>query len=295
VSLLIHANVFGLGRSSAVHIRGLQQVLALRHGPGHAGFVKLRLSNAYLAQKIRRADLDLAVRSGGRPLFFMGDDAPEMKALENVLKRWDDPPLALPAPWHEAECLLQQKARVVRALCRLALLAPESASLKLHPTQFQDVFLGLVHSLVEFAPLAMSRPLGTVDNVLQLGLLGFVATLLDRNGLVQVFHAKLLAERMRDEILASDAQTTPRNGPAAKTRLWVCFVYGLVMKNEIQGNTWEYRWWLDAIQSLALMSGVSSWSSLKHVLIGFAWVPTLHDARGQELWGLLVTEAPRTW
>jgi hypothetical protein len=293
VSLLIHANMLGLGYSSAVHIRGLQQVLAYRHGAGPAGFARLRRGNAYLAQKIRRADLDLAVRSGSRPLFAVAQDGPERRARAAVLSFWDCGGCVLPAVWRHADPQLQTAARTVRALCRIAAAGIPSAA-KLEPMQFQDVFLCGMYQLLEFAPLASPRPTEFLDSALQLGLLAFLTTLLDRHGAIQAFHVDLLAKLMEHEIRRTNPGDLCHTGLGAEMALWLAFMYGLVKSNCIMADTTEIAWLLETVRSLASELDYMTWENTREALLRFAWVPTMHDARGQRLWDLSMTTVSRS-
>jgi hypothetical protein len=279
VSLMIHANVGGATpNAGAIHMRGLKQVISMSD---YGGFARLRQRNIYLAQKIRRADLDHSMRIGSRPTFALDSDGPEVRTLRTVLQRWlqteEDADEDDPASWREASSELLWLGRVVRALCRIA--ASDNDEIKLTPHDFQDVFLGLIHKLLCFAPLADQRPRRVLDDAVQLGLICFVSTLLDRHGHVQVFNMDLTGQLILEKVLDS----TFVSQVDANFLLWLHFVYGLAIRlpDEERPHLTALS---HAMQGVSKQAKLRDWADAKQILGSFAWVDSMHDLRGRKIW-----------
>ncbi|KAM5362159.1 hypothetical protein ACJZ2D_012681 [Fusarium nematophilum] len=261
VSLSIHSKLIRDLSNSHMHLEGLQRILALRQG----GLAQLREQNSALLHKICRTDIDLALIQGTRTRYGAvgGFTA---AAAGPVAAR------ALAYPLNQTCEALRQITREMLALCR----RPGRAS-KMPALRYQDVLISLWQRLLDFAPLDGTRPADPLDDVWQLGLLAFLATVTHSTGCLRDIHCGLL-RRMLGERVESDVLLA-RGDEYRGLWFWVVFVYAMMFSEEESGKRPVGK-----IRDMAEEMGLVTWDDVRARMRPFPWVGVVHDGDGKKLW-----------
>ncbi|KAK3934277.1 hypothetical protein QBC46DRAFT_236982, partial [Diplogelasinospora grovesii] len=275
ISLAIHANLTGAVRESRIHFDGLQKMLDLRPG----GLAALRVQNRELCNKIRRADMELALLTGTTTTFgqlqLQLQPAPPLCLLLSPQGQYG---INLPCPFDQTHPVLQHAALDILALCNTA------GQQLLDAYQYQDVVISIVQRLLDFAPLGSKRAqLAALDDVCQLGLLAFMTTVIYPHGRVLSIYSALLSRLLRERLNEDD--TVQLQSPPLC--LWLVFVYAFMTRDEQQQQKDEERLRFVAHQicALARTLRLGTWEEARaQILDQFPWVAALHDAPGKELW-----------
>ncbi|KAF4339746.1 Argininosuccinate synthase [Fusarium beomiforme] len=254
ISLAIHSNITQNLSASAMHLQGLQNLLAFRQG----GISNVRECNRALLHKICRTDIELAVAQGTCTRF--GNAGLTAAAAGPMSAR------NLAYPMNQTSEFLRQVTRELLALCR----RPGRA--KMTGLQYQDVLISMWQRLVDFAPLGGTRPQDLMDDVWQLALLAFLVTV-----------TWLLMEHVENRVLPLRGE---EYGPLW---FWVVFVYGLSLADE----NCDKRI-LEAIWETSQNLGIRTWDDLKHKIKPFPWIGIVHDVPGRALWEAAVNSGSFT-
>lgn len=262
VSLVVQSNIAGSVHNARVHLDGLQRILALRPG----GLASLP---EFLSQKIARADVEAALLAGTTTRFSLEMTSPSSLGGATAL--------ALPSLLSQMSPSLQGVTREVLALCRI----PDRAD-KLPPHQFQDIAISICQRLVDFVPLGGPRPPDPLDDVWQLGLLTFMATVLYRAAKLRVTYFGRLSRLLKLALTGNgNCDELAQDDGVLRLRFWLFFMYGISM---LRGC--EDQWLAAQISALAGELGVRSWEDARQVLDLFPWIDIVHDTPGRKLWDL---------
>lgn len=270
ISLALYANLQGSTRDSRIHLQGLQRILELRPG----GVAALCSDTPEVGNKVRRADLELAL-AAGTPTLFGSQVSPLPQPPCVVPPDGPRRRFALPHPLGEAGLVIQLAMRDVLALCNYA------GREQLSALQYQDLVLSITQRLVDQAPLGGERPANPLDDVCQLGLLAFMGTLLHpaRNG--RYVCSTLLSGLLRIRLDGLDSATVAGGYPALN--LWLLFIYAV--------SAPEFEQCCDVDSSVArrirILAGtlaLHTWEDVAAHLCRYPWVAAFHDEPGKKLW-----------
>ncbi len=173
ISRAVHANLMGAARGSCIHLDRIRRILKLRPG----GLVALHAQSRELGNKVRRADMELAMLTG-KPTRFGRLPAP---AVSRVTLSCDDRDGgSVPMPYPLSQYPLSQMCPTLQysTLDILAVYRGASQATKFDPFQYQDIVASILQRLIDLAPLESGRPPELLDDVCQLGLLCFMTTIL---------------------------------------------------------------------------------------------------------------------
>jgi hypothetical protein len=272
ISLAMHANVTGSLGESRVHLDGLQRMLELRPG----GLAALRVHRRELANKIRRADVELALLAGEQTCFgTQGEPAPVARSVAPAA--FGTGRGNLPYPLEQMFAPLQDVVRDILALCRCAGRA------QFDGYQYQDVIISIMQRLVDCAPLKAPRPPRPVDDVCQLGLVAFMMTIMYRNGRMRATYSALLAKLLRVRLGTYDEEPSVRVDSYPSLRLWLVFFYAFsTLEGEQRHDERAFVAWHVRTRAAAL--GVTTWEDARAHLSRFPWIAAMHDSPGKNLW-----------
>lgn len=273
VSLAIHANLTNTVDESRTHLRGLKHIIELRPG----GLAALHAVVPEVGNKIRRADLELALTAGTTTLFG-SQSSPLPATLYVVPLDEQNVTTALPPPLDETSPVLQSAIRDVLALCGYAGRAHLGAF------QYQDLIISIFQRLVDYAPLTSSRALSSLDDICQLSFLAFMSTIVHHNEQRTPPYSKLLSamlrtrlDRFKDEIAFSQA-----NGYASLC-LWLIFIFVISAPNyeECCDPTSHIA---RHVNTLAGTHELKTWKDVSARLSSYAWISAFHDDLGKKFW-----------
>ncbi|CAM1509431.1 Fc.00g031700.m01.CDS01 [Cosmosporella sp. VM-42] len=213
-TLTIHGTLCGDLDRALIHFRGLQRMLGLLPG----GLMKMREYNLALMHKICRTDVDIAVTQG-TPTRFGSQVAAIQHAVVST-SLGGGSARGLPTSLDELCAPLKYITRDVLALCR------RPGRSKMDAFQFQEIMISICYRLLDFAPLRGPRPENTLDDVWQLGLLGFMTTIVYATDCIRSIHCPLLRTLLDDRV--------DRVSENQRLYLWLLFVCALSATSEDQ-------------------------------------------------------------
>lgn len=154
------------------------------------------------------------------------------------------------------------------------LLNGVGADNKLDQLDFAQHVQHLLHRLLSFAPLATSRRLTRVENVLHLALVAAMVTLLHEYGR-QHSRYDLLSGRVREALQVF----IPVGVWEEELLLWVVFVTGIsVLESQ------DDEWLLPMVQSRCRRLELRMWEQVQVKLSAFVWIHAMHDHSGKRLY-----------
>jgi len=273
ISLAIHANLTNNMNESRIHLHGLKHILELRPG----GLTALCANAPEVGNKIRRADLDLALMAGA-PTLFGPQSSPLPTTLYVVPINEQTLNIVLPHPLGETSLALQSAIRDVLTLCSYAGRA------QLGAFQYQDLIISMFQRLVDYAPLAGPRPLHPLDDVCQLGFLAFMSTVIHHNQQRRPTCSISLSKAFWIQLDKFDNDVTFNQGNKySSLYLWLIFVYAV--------SAPDYKRYCDASSSvarricmLADTLALKTWEDVNTYLSAYSWIMEFHDEWGRKLW-----------
>jgi hypothetical protein len=267
ISLAIHSNITQNLTASAMHLKGLDNILSFRPG----GISDIRECNRPLLHKICRTDVELAVAQGTSTRFGnAGLTAAEAGPISARDLRY---------PLNQMSELLRQVTRELLALCR----RPGKA--KMSGLQYQDVLISMWQRLVDFAPLGSTRPQDLMDDVWQLALLAFLVTVTWSASHLKSVHCKLLHNLLRGHV--ESRVLLKRAEEYRPLWFWVVLVYGLSLTN---GNLDTLV--LGEIRKASELLGIGKWEEARARVKPFPWIGIVHDVPGRALWEAALVSVP---
>lgn len=265
VMLTMQSNMSGALHTSRIHLDGLQRIIDLRPG----GLGRLRECNLVLMQKLCRADNGLALLEGTPTHFGKFLETISATMLLPLYDGSEMPMLSYPL---NKICLpLQLVTQDVLALCRCA------GKMKLEAYEYQDAVLSICQRLLDFAPLSGVRPLDTLEDAWQLGLLSFMTTVLSHPLPLPPTSKPLLPRLLRARLETHNFLRADGYQPIL---LWFLFIYGVSSFKSSE----ECRL-VQTIQSLSIELEINTWNDAKRYLELFPWIGIMQNSKGEELWG----------
>lgn len=273
ISFALYANLRGSEGESRIHLQGLKHILELRPG----GVAALCSDTPEVGNKVRRADLELAL-SAGTPTLFGSQISPLPEPPYVVPPDDRKRRPALPHPLGEASPVIQFAMGDVLALCNYA------GREQLGALQYQDLVLSITQRLVDHVPLGRERPSHPLDDVCQLALLAFMGTLLNHARIRQYTCSVLLSGLLWTRLDRFDSSTGyGRAGGHPALKLWLLFIYAM------SAPGFEQRYDVNPsvarrIHVLASALAVDTWEGVAAHIRLYPWVAAFHDEPGKKLW-----------
>ena len=270
-SLALHANLRGSTGESRVHLGGLRRILEVRPG----GVAALCSGAPEVGNKVRRADVELALAAGTRTLFGYQvsprPEAPYVCPGDHHERRR----LAVPHPVGEASPAVQFAMADVLTLCNY------SGQAQLSALHYQDLVLSITQRLVDLAPLGGNRPSQPLDDLCQLGLLAFMSTLLNEAGDRRRACSALISRLLRNRLDRDDIEIA--YGRCPQLQLWLLFIYAVwapELKQYCDADSFVAR----RIRVLASFLALGTWEDVTAYLRLYPWVAEFHDEPGTKVW-----------
>ncbi|KAK1570167.1 uncharacterized protein LY79DRAFT_527324 [Colletotrichum navitas] len=272
VTLAIYQQIHQQHATGLIHLKGLHRMIELR-----GGIARLMKENRPLALKpLSRLDIELAVQNGSATLFD-SQDVPVTTVLcdsSTVAEQLSVYPLGLP--------------RIMLDLIVFAGILNDrvkNGRSKLNPLDYTETLISLLYRLLEGEPLRRP-PLaseGLYGDAARLAMLAFMTGLLP-NYCRDNFGSSLLCARLADAVRELHSTTTHEldaraGGGGVPLLLWILFVSGIsVLKTD------DHGWLLFAVAETCHYADLRDWATVHHLLSGFPWLYTLHDAPARRLW-----------
>ncbi|KAF1966058.1 hypothetical protein BU23DRAFT_487595, partial [Bimuria novae-zelandiae CBS 107.79] len=268
--LAIYQLVHGHVETGLVHFAGLCRMIQLR-----GGLAKLMKHNRksdgdskHVVLTEYRIDLEFALQSG-LPLRF---GAAEVPVNSNTIKT------RLISPTHTK---LYEHGGNAELICILSdataftnLLNTTDEASRLDPLDFSEQAFSLIHRLIDFAPLHLSRPTNLTENLLQLALLAIMTNSLP-NYTTDARRYELLAKELKKAIQRQVAFTNVH----WKLLLWAVFVARVSIFHETQDERI-----MPTIMNICQNLDIDSWVQIRQVLGGYCWLHVTHDTGAIEIW-----------
>ncbi|KAH7165428.1 hypothetical protein EDB81DRAFT_779219 [Dactylonectria macrodidyma] len=258
LSLAIHSNMTNDPSRGLMHFNGLQRILSLRPG----ALTSLQDMDRSLAQKIYRTDIDIALMEG-TPTRLGGLG---LVTSTTVCKAGR----ALAYPLNQTCAPLKQFTQEIMAFCR------RPGKVKTAGLDYQNLLIWLWQGLLDFAPLRGERPRNPLDDLWQLGLLAFLATVAHPLEAVRDIHTALLQEMLRDRVERDVLR--PLGADYGPLRFWVGFMCGLLTSERPEMHLYSHT------RTLASELDLNTWEDAKACLQSFPWVSVAHGKPGKEMW-----------
>lgn len=272
ISLALYANLHGATGESRIHLQGLKRILEQRPG----GVAALCAATPEVGNKVRRADLELAL-AAGTPTLFGSQISPLPEPPYVVPPEGRRPRLTLLHPLDQLNPVVQRAMTDVLTLCNYAGRAQLSAF------QYQDLVLSITQRLVDHAPLGGERPTHPLDDVCQLGLLAFMGALLNQARDRRHACSALLSGLLRTRLGMFDGETAHgRAGRYPALQLWLLFIYAVsAPESEECCNAESFV--ARHIRGLASVLALETWEDVAAHLCLYPWVAAFHDEPGKKL------------
>lgn len=262
ITLAIYQQIHIQHATGLIHLSGLYRMIQLR-----GGISRLMKENRSLALKALRLDVELALQTGS-PLFTshvvpVNITSDSFHVMEELL------PSAAP-----------KLSRVIIDVASFAMLLnskEKAGRTKLDPLNFSTTIISLLYRLIEVAPLKQPRsaPAVLYDDVASLAMLAFLTTLLPEYGREQSSYP-LLSNRLESTINNFHATCADKS---SLLLLWSLFITGISILNPK-----HHLWLLRDILQVCEQQDLHDWPTVRHQLLKFPWIHTLHDIPGQILW-----------
>ncbi|CAK7200598.1 hypothetical protein SEUCBS139899_003296 [Sporothrix eucalyptigena] len=276
ISLAIRANLVDAAAESRTHLHALKRIVELRPG----GLVALCSAVPELGNKIRRTDIELALRARTATIFgsrYLPLPAPLYSVpLDD---RW--PSVALPLPLQEVCIELQPAIRDIFMLCSYA------GRSKLGTVQYQDLIISIIQRLVDYAPLDGARPPHPLDDICQLGFLSFMTTVLHREPRKRSAYSGFLSGLFRarlENFYSSKISNSASNHP--ELNFWLNFIYALSASSDSEPCCRVNLPTADRIRALGEALAIRTWDVAVAHLRVYPWVEAFHDDMSKNIWEL---------
>uniref|UniRef100_A0A8H7K3R3 Transcription factor domain-containing protein n=1 Tax=Bionectria ochroleuca TaxID=29856 RepID=A0A8H7K3R3_BIOOC len=245
------------------HLRGLKRIIDIRGGMG-----SLRTNTPDLLGKICRLDLSLAVQTWRPPVFF------------NELTSWD-PYLVISRTPQDADDEtiswwitdnLEPRLRTIwedlRQFRRMSIFANE-ANHKIPKDTFSELMVSLLYRLVN-----LSYDLDSPNEVVRLGMLGYVTSIFLRWGKTAEFHH--LRRMLGGTLKAIHPGISDIPTPAI---LWLLITWHLLRPLEQEVGMLD-----GLLKSMSRNDTPLIWSEVQGLLRSSVWISHMHDVEGEAVY-----------
>ncbi|KAB5583625.1 hypothetical protein GE09DRAFT_1212200 [Coniochaeta sp. 2T2.1] len=266
VGLTTAADALGDADSAAKHTAGLHRLVMMRGGLGSLS------GNRQLQIKACRADLQVAVNRGMKPLFFadgmswrsyLTSSSPQQQAgkrteLHGILG--ETPDARLVNVWID-----------LREFCRAANIAVATGRL-LDPEPFQEVMTSVQYRLLHLGYESRVGREEAWHEAMRLAMLAFATTVFLRiHGMEMRYHD--LGRRLKAAMLALGGA---RSGKEMEMLLWMAVVAGVAIFHAPADGSW--------LREYVRGAGVESWTAARGVLKDRLWIDHVHDKEGADVY-----------
>lgn len=249
----VAGDIKGLGK----HVHGLHSIVKLRGGISG-------LKHPWLQSKCCRVDIQLALYTGSKPLFFSDDISwePFFTAAP------DSSPSQVELLSGVRDTRLRDVLADAKEFCTIANLAHVTGR-RMKPQLFQEIMVSLQYRLLhlEFGDTKLSA----MDEMMRLTALSFTTTIfLQVAGIGSRYHR--LAAQIRETLATIEPPTTLNEWHA---RLWMITAASMSMPLE------PCKWLREVMREALHAAQISTWLMLKSVLKEYLWIDVIHDVAGR--------------
>lgn len=239
------------------HVHGLHSILKLRGGiPG--------LYHPWLQTKCCRVDLQLALYTWSKPLFFRDNICWDPFFINE--QDTSDTFTEFLSTVHDTR--LRHVVADTREFCTIANLAHVTGR-RMKPQLFQEIMVSLQYRLLHLGFDDLIR--SAADEALRLAVLSFTTTIFLQVAGIETRYSRLAA-RFKSALVTLETQTTECS-PHAK--VW------MLVAASISLSLTSHKWLRIALSETVGEAHISEWSEMKRVLKKFFWVDVIHDAAGK--------------
>jgi hypothetical protein len=273
ISLAMYALINGSTSESRIHLKGLKSILESRTG----GLAALRLNSPEVYNKIRRADLELALLVG-TPTLFASRPLP----LPN-------PPYVIPLNSVKSSVSLlgEVDPAIHSVIVDVLAFCDYLSSTQLDAFEYQDLVISILQLLIDYSPLGGERPSHPLDDICQLGLLAFMSTLFhctrDRGPACSGLLSDLLRtclHRFNEAVIDGRATLLP------SFHLWLIFIY-ILSTSDYEQSCDSHSSFARCIRILGTTLALETWESVVAHLKFYPWVAAIHDEPSKALWAAI--------
>ncbi|KAK0701121.1 hypothetical protein B0H67DRAFT_595870 [Lasiosphaeris hirsuta] len=272
-----HAHMTGDSKSARNHISGLSKIARLKGG------VAAMRCNTKLFVDILRADLGIALHSGGKPVFFNDAQFPEpflpypdLAPLLNLQTpaRWYPTRHSLASHLASPDASLAQAWRALSEFSAVINFAADSGQL-ITTDHLLDTMGSAMYRLLD---MQGGFAAGSSDEVVRLGLLAFASSTFLQWKYLGGSYAHLSAA-LREAL----ARVTVLQLPP-KVVVWLVMVGAASVFGEADDG------WLRPMLLLNIrLCDVCSWSEMRDMLDSLMWIGMLYDKAGKRLYDSIVS------
>ncbi|KAI1443620.1 hypothetical protein F5Y02DRAFT_200806 [Annulohypoxylon stygium] len=277
IAMLQYERLRGQYDQALIHFAGLQQMVELC-----GGITKLAKNKPALAQKIFRADLEIALYVGTSTQF----DAKQVPGADTI--DWLRQGLGEP----QTHYLLRELHNLERPNDPLHDVFVDISSLawflnrntengiKLDVDRYQNAVILIGYRLIHINPLSAPSLPNRFDNATYIGLLLFMASFLLS---LSHRHPDLPILCKLTATLAHQNLTVTDDGEMEDLLLWVLFLAGISVFRKMD------PWLVQRTQQIVRSSHLRSWDEVRRVFSrrSLPWVDSVHGNPGQRLWAQL--------
>jgi hypothetical protein len=159
-----------------------------------------------------------------------------------------------------------------------SLLSNKSQSHRLDPCGFEEALISICCRLIGVHPIGSSQPIDQLDELCQLSMIAFMASLLLEYSR-QSSSYELVSEKL-GIALRRVSQTDSHD----ETMLWCLFI-GAIAVFDLQ----EDRWLRPLLSKTCARIHLHSWTEVRSVLVSFCWIDAVHERLGKAVWDFLST------
>lgn len=263
LSLATGADVAGDIQSLRKHVHGLHSVVKLRGGISG-------LEHPWLQSKCCRVDIQLALYTWTKPLFFSDDISWQPFFMGELCM--SDITLELLAEVHDTR--LRHVLADAREFCTIANLAHVTGR-KMKPHLFQEIMVSLQYRLLHLDYSASGC--SAMDEAIRLAILCFTTTVFLQVAGIGTRYYRLAAQ-FRKALLSLEIPTTQSSW---HLRLW------MLVAAAISTPLKSCKWLQVALIEGLNQGQICNWTEMKLVLKNFLWIDAIHDAAGQKVLDLM--------
>jgi hypothetical protein len=153
---------------------------------------------------------------------------------------------------------------------------------KLNPYDYSDIVCTRLHQLLDYAPLDSFRrqTLSALDDMVHLGLLGVMTTLMPEYGSGQA----------RYDLLASQMGGALRAYASMAERNEEVFVWAAIVGCATVLPASDHVWLTPLVKEVCGSLITRSWEEVRSVLCRYAWIGVLYDKAGARYWDAVLRE-----
>lgn len=153
----------------------------------------------------------------------------------------------------------------------------EGQGVKLNSYTFHDLLVYLGYGLLHIAPLAGRQYLNHLENIVQLGLIAFLATFLFPLG-----HHRVDCPRLSSTIYSAAQNDFNEDMESQQALLWMLFIGRATIFSED-----EEVWMLPRMKKAMTILAIHTWEDVSRTLCKFPWLRNIHTKSAKLLWNAM--------